>query len=275
MRGGKEGRLRVGSLARNSPHAFLRAWRQKGACRKSPPTGTSAAGSAPAEEPPPQNEEPPQKCLLRKIGVSRFVNSGHQRAGSARGKPTRHPILQGTPASPPGRAPEAAAGTATAWPALRPLLGGLPAPHAQAATLRPCSPYGPRWGSQSRSDRSPRVLPTPALPAWAAPGRFPKLRASRRARLWEARETGGRAAPVGWAGAATARTLTFLALRRGSAQRAAPQQGEAGTGRPTLHAALLALRPIRARLLHARTPALVSAPAGCPRATSAPPAPSP
>lgn len=54
------------------------------------------------------------------------------------------------------------------------------------------------------------------------------------------------------------RTLTFLALRRSSAQHAAPQQGKAGTRRPTLHAALPALGPIRARLPHACTPAWVS-----------------
>lgn len=48
-------------------------------------------------KPPPQNEGPPQKCL-RKIEANGLVNSGHQEAESAHGEPSRHPILQETPA---------------------------------------------------------------------------------------------------------------------------------------------------------------------------------
>lgn len=132
VRSGKEGRLCVGRLARNSPHALLQDWRQKGTCRKSQGAGASSESSPPAEETPPQNEGPPQKGLLHKIGASGLVNSGHQEAEPAE-RPPRQPIFQGTPAPPPGRVPEAAARAATAWRAPRPLHGGLRAPRAWAA----------------------------------------------------------------------------------------------------------------------------------------------
>lgn len=207
--------------------------------------------------------------LLREIGASVLLKTGHQEAESAESpsgipfsKGPPHPRRYAFPKPPPGLRPRG--------PRLGPFSAASEPRAPGRHPLVPRGPVTPGGGSQIRREGSARALPTAAHRGWRRRVGFQSC-ARRPSRLRKAGGTGVGPPGLRRAGAAPRAPLTFLALRRcGRGQHAAPQQGQAGAGRQTLHAAssLRAGSSAPARP-HARTPASLPAPARCPPAARA------